>query len=135
MTDIFISYSSNDRDKVARLVEQLEVKGGNLWFDEKCIIPGDDLVERIEQGISKSSYYVICLSPSFEKKPPTSWVKRELKMAMLKENREGKRSIVPVRIKKGGAIPNELGERAYADLTTRKRWERNFPKLCSALKL
>ena len=133
MTDIFISYSKNDSVKVGRLVEALKAKGALLWFDEEQILPGDDIIQRMSEGISQCRYYVICLSPSFEKKPPTSWVKKELKMAMIKENREGRRNIIPVRIKKGGAIPPEIGEKAYADLTTAKRWAKNFPKLCKVL--
>lgn len=133
MTDIFISYSSNDREKVSKLAHELQLKGMKVWFDDEQIIPGDDLIEKIRNGISSSKFYVICLSPSFGKKPPTSWVKREFKMAMLKENREERTSIIPVRIKKGGSIPEEIGGRAYADLTTNNRWEKNFPKLCKAL--
>ena len=133
MSDIFISYSSNDAVKVRRLVEALKDRGGRLWFDEDQILPGDDLVKKMSDGISQCRYYVICLSPSFEKKPPTSWVKKEFKMAMLKENQEGKQCIIPVRIKKGGSIPIEIGEKAYADLTTVKRWDKNLPKLFKAL--
>jgi len=133
MADIFISYSSNDAEKVGRLVEVLKAKGANLWFDDEQILPGDELIQKMRQGILQCRYYVICLSPSFEKKPPTSWVKKELKMAMIKENKEGKQSIIPVRIKKGGSIPHEIGDRAYADLTTAKRWDKNLTKLCKAL--
>jgi hypothetical protein len=133
MADIFISYSSNDVVKVRRLVEALKNKGGNLWFDEEQILPGDDLIQIMSDGILQCRYYVICLSPSFEKKPPTSWVKKEFKMAILKENNEGIQCIIPVRIKKGGSIPIEIGEKAYADLTTVERWAKNLPRLCKAL--
>jgi len=135
LADIFISYSKNDAVKVGRLVEALKAKGADLWFDEEQILPGDDLIQKMSAGISQCRYYVICLSPSFEKKPPTSWVKKEFKMAMLKENKEGVQSIIPVRVKKGGSIPPEIGEKAYADLTTAKRWDKNLPKLCKALRI
>lgn len=133
MTEIFISYSSNDSEKVSRLAAELRLRGLKLWIDDEQIIPGDDFIEKIGNGISSSIFYIICLSPSFEKKPPTSWVKKEFKMAMLKENKENRKSIIPVRIKKGGLIPQEIGERAYADLTTKERWCKNIPKLCKAL--
>ena len=134
MTDVFVSYSSNDIQKVTRLVTELKAQGIKVWFDQEQILPGDDLVEKMTEGISQCKLYIVCLSPSFEKKPPTSWVKREFKMAILREHREQERSIIPVRIKKGGAIPLEIGEKAYADLTTSRRWNKNFPKLCKALK-
>jgi len=134
VTDVFISYSSNDIHKVTRLVTELEAQGIKVWFDEEQILPGDDFLEKMTEGISQCKFYVVCLSPSFEKRPPKSWVKREFKMAILKEHREQKGSIIPVRIKKGGAIPSEIGEKAYADLTTLNRWDKNFPRLCKALK-
>ena len=135
MADIFISYSKNDAVKVERLVKALKAKGASLWFDDEQILPGDDMIRKMSEGISGCRYYVICLSPSFEKRPPTSWVKKEFKMAMMKENKEGRQCIIPVRIKKGGAIPHEIGEKAYADLTTVKRWTKNFPKLCKSLEI
>ena len=135
MADIFISYSSNDIDKVKRLVSELKSKGAKIWFDDEQILPGDDLVEKMAEGIEQCHHYVICLSPSFDEKPPTSWVKREFKMAMIKENKQGQRSIIPIRLIKGGSIPLEIGERAYADLSTEERWAKNFPKLCRALNI
>jgi len=134
MTDVFVSYASNDCPKVTRLVKELQDKGFKIWFDEDQILPGDDLVEKMAGGIAQCKAFVICLSPSFEKRPPLSWVKKEFKMAILKEHSEQKGSMIPVRIKKGGAIPAEIGEKAYADLTTGNRWGKNFPRLCKALK-
>jgi len=133
MSEIFISYSSNDIDKVKRLVSELKQKGAKIWFDDDQILPGDDLIQKMSEGIDQCRFYLICLSPSFDKKPPTSWVKKELKMAMIKENKQGQRSIIPVRLIKGGSIPLEIGEKAYADLSTEERWAKNFPRLCRAL--
>ncbi len=135
MADIFVSYSSNDIDKVNRLVSELKQKGAKIWFDDEQILPGDDLIQKMSEGIAQCRYYLICLSPSFDKKPPTSWVKREFKMAMIKENKEGQRSIIPIRLIKGGSIPFEIGDRAYADLSTEERWANSFPRLCKALKI
>ena len=131
--EVFVSYSSNDLPKVTRLVNDLRSAGLSVWFDEDEILPGDDIMEKISAGIKASRHYVICLSPSFDQKPPTSWVKREFKQAMLKEIKETKACIVPVRIKSGGGIPDELGDRAYADLSKSKRWQKNFPRLVRKL--
>jgi hypothetical protein len=132
--DAFISYSSNDREKVIRLVKELQTNGLSVWFDEDQIYPGDDLIARMRDGITECKHYVLCLSPSFEKKPPQSWVKQEMKMAMLKEHSRAENCIVPVRIKSGGALPIELGGRAYADLSNANRWAKNMAKLTQVLK-
>lgn len=132
---IFISYSSNDRVKVERLAEALKKEQDiQIWIDSERIFPGNDIVEAMKQGIREADKFLICLSPSFNAKPPTAWVQRELKMAMLKENAHGRGIIIPVRIKKGGKIPDEIGTRAYADLSTQKRWKRNLPRLIEAIR-
>lgn len=132
--DAFISYSSNDREKVTRLVKELQANGLLIWFDADQIYPGDDLIARMRDGISECRHYVLCLSPSFEKKPPQSWVKQEMRMAMLKEHSHVANCIVPVRIKSGGGLPVELGGRAYADLSNTNRWAKNMTKLIHVLK-
>jgi hypothetical protein len=132
---VFISYSSNDRFKAERLAKALDnEKDINVWIDTKNILPGDEIIEEMKKGIERSDKFILCLSPSFTLKPPTSWVKSELKMAILKENRAGKNVIIPVRLKKGGEIPAEIGSKAYADLSTKKRWESNLPRLVEAIR-
>ncbi len=54
-------------------------------------------------------------------------------MAMIKEQREKMYSIIPDRLLKGGSIPIEIGEMAYADLSTVERWAKNLPRFCRAL--
>lgn len=131
--DVFISYASLDEDKVTRLVQTLKAENLSVWFDSEQIFPGDDILEKMRGGILHCTKYVICVSPSFEKKPPQSWLKHEFRMAMLKEHREAKNCIVPVRIKSGGHMPFELGSRAYADLSKPKKWDKNISRLVTAL--
>jgi len=38
-----------------------------------------------------------------------------------------------VRIKKGGKIPEETGTKVFADLSTKKRWEKNIKRLIEAI--
>jgi len=45
MAKVFISYSSNDIEKVRRLVSELKSKGANIWFDDEQVLPGDDLTK------------------------------------------------------------------------------------------
>jgi hypothetical protein len=34
----------------------------------------------------------------------------------------------------GGQIPEEIGTKAYADLSTKNRWKRNLPRLIEAIR-
>ena len=132
---VFISYSSNDLVKVERLAEALrQEEGMAVWLDTTNIYPGDDFLEEMKKGIRAVEKIIICLSPSFNKKPPVSWVKKELKMAMLRESETGKGIIIPVRIKSGGTIPEEIGTKAYADLSTKNRWIKNLPRVVAAIR-
>jgi hypothetical protein len=55
-------------------------------------------------------------------------------MAILREGEIGKGIIIPVIIKSGGQIPEEIGTKAYADLSTKNRWNRNLPRLMEAIR-
>ena len=135
MPSVFISYSSNDQVKVERVAEALRQEEGiAVWLDTTNIYPGDDFLEEMKKGIRAADRIIICLSPSFSKKPPVSWVKKELKMSMLRESETGRGIIIPVRIKSGGSIPEDIGTKAYADLSTKNRWNRNLPRLIAEIK-
>ena len=48
-----MSYSSNDTEKVRRLVSEPKSKGAKIWFDEEQILPGDDLIQKMSEGIDQ----------------------------------------------------------------------------------
>ena len=135
MKKVFVSYSSQDREKVIELVKALrKQKDIQVWFDEDEILPGDDFLSAMKDGINACDKFLICLSPSFQEKPPKSWVRQELRMAILNENRKGQSIVIPLRLDRGGDIPDELGTRAYADLSSPERWDKNFSRLVKAIK-
>jgi hypothetical protein len=134
MKKVFVSYSGEDREKAAELVDALRKEEDiKVWFDRDEILPGDDFLDEMKEGIEECDKFIICLSPAFDEKPPQSWVRQELRMAILSENVSGRRIIIPVRLKRGGGIPRELGARAYADISSPQRWEKNFPRLIKAI--
>lgn len=61
MSDIFISYNSNDRDRVERLVRCLEQEGFDVWWDQK-ISPGAKFVFEIEKQIKAAKCVVVVWS-------------------------------------------------------------------------
>lgn len=78
--DIFISYSSNDRDAVVlpfvKILQQRELRP---WFDVHEIAWGDSIIEKIQQGLSSSQYVIAFLSESYLAKP---WPLKELRVAL-----------------------------------------------------
>lgn len=91
--DVFISYASEDREKVAGpLAKALKERNLKVWYDEFVLQVGDSLKSRIDAGIAASKFAVIILSDVFLGK---SWPKYELKTILSLKDHE-KQQILPI---------------------------------------
>jgi len=91
--DVFISHASEDKKSVARpLTTLLEQAGLKVWLDENELTLGDSLSRKIDEGLSRSLYGVVILSPSFFSK---DWPQREL-AGLAAKQRRGEKLILPV---------------------------------------
>jgi hypothetical protein len=91
--DVFLSYASEDRDRVATpLANYLITQGLNVWFDKLELKVGDSLRERIDHGLSQSRFAVVVLSKAFFQK---QWTARELN-GLVQREMAGHRIILPV---------------------------------------
>jgi len=63
--DIFMSHASPDKPYVRGLVKALRSKGVSVWFDEDCIKPGEPSRQAIKNGLRKSTYGIVVLSPAY----------------------------------------------------------------------
>ena len=73
MSHVFISYASQDKPRVQRLVEVLQQQGLNVWWDRN-IPPGKSFDEVIEEALGAAMCVVVIWSnPSVQSK----WVKVE----------------------------------------------------------
>jgi hypothetical protein len=78
----FISYSHTDRDFAIKLYESLQLRGIQCWLDEKELIPGHNIYERVDHGIRLHDKVLLCCS----KQALTSWwVHNEIGSAFAKE--------------------------------------------------
>ena len=92
--DVFICHASEDKEDFVRpLAEKLRQQHLDVWYDEFSLEIGDSLTQKIDEGLSKSRYGIVVLSPSFFKKP---WAKRELNGLTLREMVEKKDLILPI---------------------------------------
>jgi hypothetical protein len=74
--DVFISHASEDKDEIARpLARSLQAVGLKVWYDEFALKVGDSLSASIQQGLARSRYGIIIISPNFIKK---RWPQEEL---------------------------------------------------------
>src|SRR5258708_5040258 len=91
--DVFISHATEDRAAfVVPLVSALQSRGLSTWFDECVLSVGDSLRAKIDEGLSRSRYGAVVLSPFFFAK---DWPQRELDGLMSRE-RFGHKVILPI---------------------------------------
>ena len=81
MTDIFLSYASGDRDRVAPLVSTFEAQGWSVWWD-RHIVPGTSFDDMIEQALSQSACVVVIWT---EASATSDWVRREALFGLDKD--------------------------------------------------
>jgi hypothetical protein len=76
MWDVFISHASEDKATVAvPLARLLEGAGLRVWLDEQELRIGDSLRAKIDDGLARSRFGVVVISPRFLEK---RWTANEL---------------------------------------------------------
>src|SRR5215510_14021870 len=91
--DVFISHASEDKSAVVLpLATVLQDRGVRVWYDQWVLTIGDSLLEKIDEGLRKSSFGIVLLSRSFFVK---RWPRAELDGLMQREV-GGRKVILPV---------------------------------------
>ena len=91
--DGFISHASEDKQSVALpLHRRLKAAGLRVWLDRFELKIGDSLREKIDEGLARSRYGVVVLSPSFLAK---RWPAQELNGLFAREE-AGRKVLLPV---------------------------------------
>lgn len=92
--DVFICHASEDKEDVARpLAEALLHRGLRVWLDESELQIGDNLLRRIDDGLIRSRYGIVILSPDFFAK---HWPQRELDGLTTRELADGTLVVLPI---------------------------------------
>ncbi len=81
MTDIFFSYSTSDRERIAPLVETFEAQGWSVWWD-RHIVPGTSFDDMIEHAIAEAACVVVAWT---EASITSDWVRREALFGLEKD--------------------------------------------------
>lgn len=94
MRDIFICHASEDKDAIVRpLVEAFNEAGISCWYDEAEIAWGDSITQKVNDGLAKSRYVLVVLSPAFVGK---NWPQRELNSILNQEASTGEVKVLPL---------------------------------------
>lgn len=128
MASVFISHRGTDQDAAERLARELRNRGHGVWLDAWEINIGDSIIERIENGLSGSSYLVLCYSDAGLTSP---WMRREWMSTLARQLAGAQARLLPVRLT-GGSPPAILADLKYADLVA--NWSAGVDALCDAVR-
>ena len=90
--DVFVSYATEDKEFAGPLAHELRSAGLSVWFDEFELSLGDSLNEKISDGLSRSRYGVVIISPTFFRK---HWTQFEMSGFVARQT-TGERVILPI---------------------------------------
>jgi len=62
---IFFSYRSRDRDNAQRLVDHLKESRLDVWFDVYEIRVGDNIINKLQEGVIRATHMMILISRSY----------------------------------------------------------------------
>jgi hypothetical protein len=119
----FVSHSSKDIPIVDKIVADLESNGVSVWYDKFEIRAGDDIVDKVNEGLKDSEYFLLILSPNALS---SSWVKEETSFAVLQQIAFKGIFVIPVLIQDCD-IPPLLRHRRYVDF--RKSYDEGMEEL------
>ncbi len=93
--DVFISHAWEDKESFAdEFVGELRKLGVNVWYDTSQIRWGDSMRQRIDDGLKKSKFGIVILSPNYIAEGKY-WTKAELGGLFQLESVNGK-TLLPI---------------------------------------
>jgi internalin A len=107
---VFVSYCHDNRDVVARLVEDLDNAGESVWWDQD-ILGGRDWKEAIREAMKNAYAVIVCLSPELAERY-RSGVYPEVRdaIATFRQYGPGESYIFPVRLAECAVPPIEIDD-------------------------
>jgi tetratricopeptide (TPR) repeat protein len=126
---IFVSYNRQDRDFAEQLAKDLKSAGIAVWWAEWEINVGDSIVKKVNEGIDRSAYLAVVLSPS---SVTSDWVQTELNSAlMIKLSGKKDITILPL-LRADCDIPVLLQQYKWADF--RQDYQTGFQEILKLFK-
>jgi hypothetical protein len=110
---VFISYSSKDKTFARKIDATLAANGVSAFLDDRDILVGDSIPERIYESIAAATHVIYILSRHSQQ---SKWVQDEIAAAKMRQNDSGTRLILPVKID-SSELPASIRHIKYADFT------------------
>jgi len=107
---IFISHTSTDKPFARKLVRSLHRAGFQTWLDERELLPGDRLPEKIAAAVTEAKVLLVVVSRASAR---SKWLSYELNLASDRMV-AGKCRVIPIVISEE-PLPNAVQGLLYAD--------------------
>jgi len=129
MSSVFLSHNSKDKPWVRVLAARLMADDVVVWLDEAEINIGDSLIDKIAEGIKEMKFVAAIISKN---SAGSSWVQKELSIAMSKEVAGRKVTVLPLVID-DCEVPASLSDKLYADFKNPDDFEASYSQLLRAI--
>lgn len=128
----FIAHSSLDHEFVEQLAQRLIKDGIAVWFDDWEIKVGDSIIQKINDGLEESSFFIPVIS---QNSVNSDWVKRELNATLMKQLNKKDIRILPVLLDcEPSSLPPLLSDIYSARFSSGKIDDKEYYKLTLPIK-
>lgn len=110
---VFISYSHQDREYADLIAGRLREDGHEVWYDKWKLKVGDNLIEKINQGLKETDALIVIISKN---SLSSKWVMHELSAIAFGELSSRSSRIIPVLVDES-TVPEYLARNVYVDLS------------------
>jgi hypothetical protein len=115
---VFLSHTSADKETVLKVIEAFKKANILYWVDHEQIVFGDRIVDKIEEGLQKSKFVVVCLSENLMN---SNWCRAEYGAILYREfSGNTSRRVIPLSLdgsNNSDGIPLLLSDKLRADFT------------------
>lgn len=132
--DVFISYSHTDSEVAIKIKNRIAEHATrsrliSVFLDEDTIKPGENMVDKINKGLSNARFFLLLLSPA---SIDAEWPTAERDAALLSDPSGRAGRVIPVIVKEC-EIPPLLRIRKWVDLRSDADFDKNMGKIISRI--
>jgi hypothetical protein len=88
---VFLSFAFEDEKLAERIATALNEQGIDTWWAGWCIAAGDSIRQKIDEGLSGCTHFIVLLTPRSVAKP---WVLQEMDAGLVRKLSSGTKFIV-----------------------------------------